>query len=286
MWKSVLNALIILALGSGNSFAVALFEDERSVVEDARDGKLEQHGLLESALLLSGKRQASNREAMLSRFGSLVESAKRQSTRNETDVTSVRRFITCLHAELLKGPFDADCDGVDRAFETGRYNCVTSLILALEFCRREKMTATAMQSRNHVWLRVGASEWMDIETTLLAVTDEMRLGAESISDAQLLARLLYNQARARHQQGAFEASAQRLEWCLLIDPSFTPAERNLRVVLGNWMAAAEADSQFSEAIAVNERAIARFHEDEELRQNADYLQERWAKWREEKVATE
>lgn len=279
MLKSGLISLLALIALPG--FALA---DERIVVEDARDGVLEQRGLLESALELSGQLSTARRDTMLSRFLKVSNSTRKQLPRNTRDLSKARAFLKELHAELLPGAFDADCDGVEKAFESGRYNCVTTLILALEFCRREKISATGMQSGHHVWLRIGDHSDGDLETTRLDVREEDRVGGRRISDTQLLARLVYNQARVRHADRDFEEAVKRLEWCLLIDPGFAPAKRNLRIVLGNWMAAAESEFRFSEAIAVSQRGISRFPEDEEMRQNAAYLKETWDKWREQQAA--
>jgi tetratricopeptide (TPR) repeat protein len=251
--------------------------DERSVVEDARDGKLEARGLLESAIALSGQSSMASSSEMLSRFADLCDSAKRFDAATRSDQAKTQFFLRQLHASLLRGRFDADCDTVEQAFQTGRHNCVTSLILALEFCRRQKIPATGMQKGHHVWLRVGDTAEGDLETTQLPVSNASRSGATIISDSQLLARLAYNQARSQHDKGSFAEAAKKLEWCLLIDPDFLPAERNLRIVLSNWVVSADNDSRFSEALAVSQRAVARFPEDAELRNHASDLQARWAR---------
>lgn len=274
MWK-----IALISLASLFALLDAACAGDREVVEDLRDGVLNQHGLLEGALALSEELTRARRDAMLSQFGGLQERVRSAFSRDTREDEKAGAFVKRMHQELLQGAFNADCDGVHLAFESGTYNCVTSLVLALEFCRREKISAKAMQSGHHVWLRIGDQQDGDLETTRLTIPDEVRLAGVRISDAELLSRLLYNQARRRHEEGRFEEASKRLEWCLLIDADFEPAERNLRIVLGNWMIAASAEMQFAEAVAVGQRAVSRFPEDIELRQNAAYLEAAWDRWR-------
>ena len=251
---------------------------EMVIVADARDGALEQSSLLDAALTLSGIAEGQKSEEAISRFAQISSAARSNAGDQASDHSKALQFVKQMHSDLLQGDFDAECDGLDVAFRDGKHNCVISLILALEFCRREGIPAQAMQHENHVWLRVGENAAGDVETTKLQVNrDSLALGTR-ISDVQLLTRLLYNQARRRHQQNHHDQAAQRLEWCLLIDPTFEPAMRNLRIVLGNWTAAAAEDFRFSEAIAVNAKALTRFPDDAALRQNAAYLKDQWAKW--------
>ncbi len=273
MWFFIFIGLLAPEATLGDNSAA-----EMVIVEDARDGALEQSSLLEAALTLSGIANGQKSQEAVARFTQITSMARINTSVQASDHSKALQFVKQMHLDLLRGEFDPESDGLEEAFSEGKYNCVISLILALEFCRREGISAHAMQYENHVWLRVGENAAGDVETTKLQFNRDSLAHGTRITDVQLLTRLLYNQARRRHQQNRHDQAAQRLEWCLLIDPTFEPAVRNLRIVLGNWTAAATEDFRFSEAIAVNAKAMTRFPEDAALRQNAAYLKDQWAKW--------
>lgn len=251
---------------------------EWAVVEDARDGILDRTGLLEAALILSSSGEGTQ-DVCLRTFEQIAESARRTASNERLPIAKVRRFVRLLHAEPRSGKFDPECASVEETLTTGLHNCVTSLILTLEFCRCERIAAHGVQQGSHVWLRVKGEGGGDVETTTLS-TVQLEPGVSTpISDAQLLSRLLYNQARALHQQGKPANAAERLEWCLLVDPQFDAAERNLRIVMANWAIAAADAGRFSEAMAVTRRAMARFPDAPEFPRRASAIQKQWASWR-------
>jgi hypothetical protein len=267
----------LLAAGSDGGINAA----EMAVVADAQDGVLDNMGLLEASLAFS-RVSATDRNKMRTTYSQLMSGNEKSTLAGSRQAAL---FVEHLHRELLTGEFDPDCDGVDRAFVEGRYNCVTSLILSLEFCRRKKIPASAMQSENHVWLRIEGNSTVDLETTTLPQRFELLGAAQPLSDTQLLSRLLYNQARVSYSGEDVRDAVRRLEWALVIDPDFGPANRNLRIVLGNWIASAANHQRFSEAAAVAEQATARFPQDELLMQNAAFLELKWAEWRVQTEAT-
>jgi hypothetical protein len=281
MWPLILLNLLAPGVVEGENRAVEL-----AVVEEARDGRMDRDRLLEAALTLSGQVDITKRAEYLVTIESITNAAKQDANASAPPRDLARRMIDAMHAKALRGFFDADCASVEEAFTTGRHNCVTSLILALELCRHEGISATAMQHEHHVWLRVGDTAEGDLETTKLAPRARSQKDVRPLSDAQLLSRLLYNQARNRHEQGDYRDAALRLEWCLAIDSEFEAAERNLRIVLGNWMTTAAEGRRFSEAMAVGAKALTQFPGDEGFERNAAFLQREWAAWRAENAASE
>lgn len=273
-----MSYLLLFALVLPQSPQANLDPAAIQIIEDARDGELEDFNLLEAAITLSEIGEGEKKHA-LARFEQLVTMAKSGQNEAENGVLRARRFVSILHTELFQAQFDPECEDLKPALMHGKHNCVVSLIFTLEYCRRLGILAHAMQQENHVWLRVTEQGGGDVETTRLTIQPAMIANGRRLTDAQLLSRLIYNQARRRHNESHFEEATQRLEWCLQIDPAFESAERNLRIVLGNWTAAAAATGRFSEALAVNEKAIARFPADDSLTKNASFLKQEWQKWR-------
>lgn len=269
--------ILIMCLFAPGNVDDSATDAEWSVVRDARAGRIDRERVFEAGLTFSSAHQV-----MRSRYCELLDEVVRAASGTADAKAppreSARRLIDAMHEKILRGPFDPDCSSIEEAFTTGRHNCVTSLILALEMCRRAGIPAKAMQHEHHVWLRVGDTRQGDLETTKVAPGIRNEADVQSLSDAQLLCRLLYNQARNRHQQGDYAQAAQRLEWCLTIDPGFDVAERNLRIVLGNWTSTSIEAKRFSEASAVNRKALAKFPNDEAFERHAAYLQQEWADW--------
>ena len=254
----------------------------RRVADDALDGRLDDHSLLQAALWYDAAVDA----ARLDRAGAAyvrwcertVAAAAQARTRRE----QARFLLHALHDRWCFGPFEAPCSRIEATLQEGRYNCVTTVILFHVLARRMGWTTETVAVPGHVFVRISGDRPLDIQTTCRGWLDEgirqppVPGGPQRVlSDVQLLAKLHYNAGVIALSQGRYAAAASSFRQALVWDPQDRSAAQNLVAAYNNGALHLCQSDRHAEAIATIERAVQIDPLLAMLRENEVYIYHHW-----------
>lgn len=241
--------------------------DERSLLDDAADGKLDKLSFAEAALLASGVADRKQRQAYLNRLAVLEGYARQATAAARTPAAKAERLLVMLHAK--GGPLKKYVEKqtrLDELLDRGTFNCVSSAVLYNVLARRLKLDVRGVEMPAHAFSVLCDGERRTrIETTnakgFNPKPDEGP-GAETkkeerreIGDLGLTALIAFNRgvsaAEGKKWRDAFRASllAHRL------DPDFKSGATNTHAFLSRWAKALAEEGRIDQALeVVNENA--------------------------------
>jgi hypothetical protein len=164
-----------------------------------------------------------------------------------------RAIHAFLHAEILRGKYDAATSDLASALAGGPFNCASATALWIALARECGLDARAVSVVGHVWCRLDlAGEPFDVETTsrdwflladrraqdpALAVTPayqdhlRRRAVARELDERALVAIFHYNRGVRLLREGRFLAAANANLAALALDGQCQPAYGNLAAAL-------------------------------------------------------
>lgn len=172
---------------------------EAKLVADGKDGKLDQLGLLEAALVASGVPDgevAAEAKRVREALAPAVARARTQRTAaGRGDV-----LLRALHETVLRRYADTATE-LDDVVRTGEYNCLSSALLYVVAAEGLLESPRAMVTRRHAYARVSIDgRGVDVETTtprgfdadrdkLMTPAYVRQIAGPDVSPAELLADL-------------------------------------------------------------------------------------------------
>lgn len=288
--SSLLRALVVLALlllarfGAAETLirqplVVPQATDEAKLLRDAVDGALDEHSLLEAALIASGAEQQERQscQAKHRRWSAQLAAACRADDSPRDRAATLLAF---LHREVLTGDYEPELGSLARTIETGDYNCVTATLLFCTLGAELGLDATALHLPAHVRVQL-LSPPLEIEPTsrngLLASTARAsEPSRRPISPAALVAKLYYNQGVAAAARREHAVAIAAFDRSLLLDAGDATARQNLVAALSNGALALCDKEAFAEAARLLSEAARLEPESPLLAANELHLRARWA----------
>lgn len=227
---------------------------EAAVLQDARDGQLDEHSLLEAVLILEGASPIRRHESLR-----LMEEAARLQTR-ELD-PAVGRDAEALPADvfrwtqrqLLTGAYDRTCFRVSETLSSGKYNCLSGVVLYLTLLRSAGGEAQAVSAPGHVYVRLLKPAVGDVEATCSDWFDrEIRPvppAGRLLDDTELLGKVLYNRGVVALGQGEYADALRWTRQARDLDPDHADSRANELAVLNNWALSLSRQGAYSRAAA-------------------------------------
>lgn len=143
---------------------VALTPEERAVVEDARDDKLDRYDLVTAAIAASPS-SADVKERALSRWNDFVRSISSEAMARPPRARA-EWLLATMHGELLNGGYAFYQNDVAQLLDDGTFNCVTSAIVYVAAAEHFGLDVRGVIVPSHVYVRlVLEGVDYDIETT-------------------------------------------------------------------------------------------------------------------------
>jgi hypothetical protein len=192
-------------------------------------------------------------------FSVLVKQLRAAETVGGDARQRIRAIHTFLHAQVLRGTYQASASDPGAALLGGAYNCASATALFVALAREFGVEAYPVSVVGHVWCRVEASGGsFDVETTcrdwfvLLARREARQPGdvsrdtpawqdhvrraaaARRLGEREFLAIFHYNRGVHMLREGRFSAAAAANLAALWLDWRCEPAYGNLAAALAGW----------------------------------------------------
>ena len=267
------------------------------LLDDARDGRLEEFGLVEAALIAGGIDRPPRRQELGARFNEIcarslihVKNTGGGTAAEQPTWQRVRSLFQFMHQEVLTGQYQVSASRLSRTLQRGSYNCVTATVLFNSLCEAHGLSASAVVVRGHVFSRVHAAEAIDIQTTCprwfdsaearrrpATLPNSLReISPREITAVQLIGKIYYNRAVSELHRERFAEAVDLLALSLMLDPADSSAQENLLAALNNWSLHACQDGHFAHAAGLVRRGLAINPDYAPLLVNDVHIHERWA----------
>lgn len=162
--ESPANALKVLEQLQ-SEFDVTVSEDERSLFDDASDGRLDSWSLAEAALLASGVDDASQRQRYLAQLTRLGVSAKR-ALNASSEKPDGELLLRWMHQRPLKSGYIEQQTLLSTVLDKGTYNCVSSAVFYTLLGKELGLDVRGVEVPDHAFAKVYVNgEGIDVETT-------------------------------------------------------------------------------------------------------------------------
>lgn len=282
---------------------------ERRLLADGADRRLDDHTLLEAALIAGGvdcraelRRWVTRRAELLAEFrrhwqhvlagGPSV--AARQPRKpgsvsprllkaDDTPLLAAELFHF-MHRRVFDGGYRLAATDPRDALGNGRYNCVSASVLYKSLGEAVGLKITALAMPGHVLARVHLpdSETIDVETTCpswfrrVPPASRQRRPREA-SPVDLAAMIYYNRGVALLDEGRFAEAAIANAKALRLDPQNPVARGNLLATLNNWAIALGEAGKFAAAVSVIEAGLAIDRDYETFALNYVHVHHQWTR---------
>jgi tetratricopeptide (TPR) repeat protein len=209
--------------------------DEARLLTDAADGTLDEHSLVEAALLAGSLQLNSEIKTCLATFAEIAADCDAIIRPELSDREKALAIHAFLHNQVLH-TYRTDASDVAEPLSSGEYNCVSGSVLFVALAQRHGLHAHAVQLPEHVRCELIADGVaMPIEMTShnpsagKAIHKRMR----PLSDVTLLATLYYNRGVAAFDRGDLPTAIEMNQQALQLDPDCRPAKENLLAAINN-----------------------------------------------------
>jgi tetratricopeptide (TPR) repeat protein len=211
---------------------------ERRLRADTADGQLNQHSLVEAALIAGGTEDRAKLDRLNGRFETLAD----ELNRSLDPTLSARERAEAIHAFLhdrVLGEYRTEASNLSGTLDSGVYNCVSASVLFVALAERCGLTTHAVQLPEHVRCEVMADGIaMPIETTSQNSSANppgfaRKARPRVLTDITLLATLYYNRGVAAFDAGDLETAIDLNAIAVELDPSCRQARDNLLAAINN-----------------------------------------------------
>ncbi len=140
--------------------------NETDLFADAADGSLDEHRLIEAALIAEGIVDPFKRAEYLDKFDEAFERLSNIINASASEAERAGGLLGFLHRELFFGGYRVDCTRLSEVVASGEFNCASATIVFCAFAERLGLETVAIEVPGHVLcsLSVGKDR-LDVETT-------------------------------------------------------------------------------------------------------------------------
>ena len=260
------------------------------LLQDAADGKLDQHSLLVAALIAEGIADRNQLDQLHQQFDHHRRQLIDQVATIDNPSQLAPAVFDYLHQRILQGEYRSDCSWLSESLRNGHYNCLSATILYQCLCRELNVPVQGMERPEHVFCRLTGKRRHVVEATCPSWFSKNRelaaagtvedardetIAANPISELQLIARMYYNRGIDYVDRQQFAAAVSSIEVGLQIDPTHAASQRNLRATLNNWALACAQQQQFERAVGLLARLMDLDPEFEPLLVNDLHIHQQW-----------
>ncbi|MCE9607204.1 MAG: hypothetical protein K8U03_20145 [Planctomycetia bacterium] len=266
--------------GQAAATSTGFIADEQALLADVADGRLDRVPLLDAALLAGGTSDARALETYRRRFEHWVAELQVSGRIVGNERDRARGVLEYLHSRVLTGGFRDTSTKLDEAFEHGRFNCISSVILFRTLAARFGLTVHGVEVPGHAYAVVEAADesfivqttcrdWFaaDGDTSLqrsllrrtigaaAADTAEQAKRERRLSDVGMLAVVYYNRGVDHLEAGSHEAAIEANRTALKLDAANEAARANLLAGLNNWSLELGRRGDFPQALRMLETGL-------------------------------
>lgn len=230
------------------------------LIADCRDGRLDEFGLFEAALIASGVNGKSELRESLGMYRPVREQILANLPAG-TAAERLKAIHAAVHRFVLTGYYDEAASDLRTALSSGDFNCLTSLVVCSDLCRTAGLNVPAKMVRGHVFLTMESSPGRVLRvepgTPQWAARPLAEAGGDrSLTDVELLGKFYYNRGVQRLRAGQYAAGTALLRKSLILDVRDDDARMNLAAGLNNWAVEFCRDKRFGEAAALIDQGLA------------------------------
>src|SRR4029079_3273748 len=248
-------ALLVLMALAASAFGDHLTE---RLVEDARDGRLEEFDFVSAAFNAGGVTDQCDLDGWLDRYETSREAILQSlPTSDATDLFDT--LHEALHQRLLTGAYDATASDLRQTISTGDFNCLSSLAIYLDVCEACELPVQIWLARGHVFLRAaGDNGATDIEPGTPRWNGRAaawRNGLRQITPIELLGKFFYNRGIELLKAQQFNEGIELLRISLDFDPVDRDARANLVAGINNWAVDYLRTGRYEDAAGLIEQGL-------------------------------
>ena len=267
------------ALGEGH---LPLAPDEARMIADVKDGRFKTWKLEEAGLVASGVAEPRERAARLKEFAAWVAAAR---AKGKDPRAQGEALLLSLHGKALRR-YRSDATSLERAFEKGEFNCVSSALVYNAAAARLGLEARARVEKGrpyvpgHVYsVLLAGGKRIRVEATArkgFAVKEEDE-GHREVREAGLVAVVYANRSADSSRDKSFLAGACLGLRAVALDPEDPEAQNNTRAALVNLVKDCIAPGRWEEGAKAARVAVELLPDESALRANRLALFQRWGR---------
>ena len=269
---------------------------ERALFQDAADGNLDQHSLIQAVLIACGAHESAELVDLQLHAAAWLDRLRLEFAGSNDARWKAAQILERLHVDLLQDRYRTECSDLRQLLQAGDYNCVGAAVMYVAACEACGLTVAPQELPGHVRCRVWMNDhWQVVEPTCrdwlsettdtaqrdranapaalqaaYKLTDEGR----TLSAIGLVAMIYYNQGLDRLDErdwsGAFAANQKALR----IDPASRSARANLLAIWNNWALQVSDAGDHRSAARMLERGVQLAPEFSTFQLNLSVIQQR------------
>ncbi len=223
------------------------------IINDLLDGSLDEHSLLEAALVASGMGSRSELARHHWSIDRCVALANSQLNDASTPRDTAAAILLAIHCEILKGNFVDHCNNLATTLDRGDYNCVTATTVFQIVADRLALDSQVELLPQHVRCRLlTPNSNLIVETTDRhgLHPDDGQPAGRTITQAQLVGKLYYNRALNLLVERRFESALLHAELAWRLDPLHQEAGENVVIANSRWAIELAQAGEWSTAISL------------------------------------
>lgn len=246
------------------------------------DGRCDGLDLFDAALTAGGTTDPQRRATYRQALDRIVDELRLSGRVVGSDFDKARAVHEWLHARLLTGGFRETATTLEAAFDAGRFNCISSVILFRIVAERFGLQVHGVEVPGHAYAVVETSTGaVVVQTTCPAwftVLDnqqerraalERTLGRQVAADADLdpaagrrlndvglAAVVIYNRGLDHLEAGRYADALAANRTALELDSHNTTARTNLLATVNNWSLAEFKSGRVATALQLLEQGLA------------------------------
>jgi len=290
---------VIVGLKGLSAVHVETSEEEQSLFEDAKDGRLDTKTFAEAALFASGVLDDQKRKEYLSHIDSLEVQAREAVSGGKTPFERGELLLKWLHGNQMSQGYQSSQTDVSVILDDKTFNCVSSSTLYNILGIRLGLDLRAIEVPDHAFsIMYDGTDHADVETTNPSGFNPSRDPAilkeinattgfsyipfshqdkrREIRQTGLVAVTYYNHGVMLSDEKKYHEALLAYFKALSMDSQFASAVRNILSVLASWGIELSDNKQFDEALTVVRTGLKLAPEDATLLNNRKAIWYSWA----------
>ncbi len=265
-----------------------LSADEKSLFEDAKDGKLNDWKLAEGVLIASGVTEKQERTPLLDKIDSheAIMQTRLQGSLSAFD--KGRLLLQYLHTPPTLVEYESRQTDVHTLLNTGKFNCVSSAAIYNVLARRLGLDARTIEVPDHAFsILYDGTRHADVEATngngfnptrnpAALATLQRQTGftyiagkhpdqRREIGETGLIGLIYYNHGVGHSDNKEYGRALFRYFCALSMDSEYDSAVKNTLVTLANWGASLAEEKKYVKALSVLNAGVELAPNDARLR---------------------
>lgn len=270
----------------------ALSPLETRLLDDAADGRWDDHSLFMAAQIASGATTEAQLLAARLDFATMAGDLGARLTPSQSVQERAKLVLVFLHDRLFSGGYDLKATELPGVFASGRFNCVSATVLYNSLAAEAGLTVQPLRLPQHtcsvlvdgdlrVRVEATCADWFDArhrpsavlnpETPIVGLSTESQDEGVPISEVALVAMIYYNRGVEALRQNDFELAIARNRLALLLDTENTDARGNLLSAINKRGLELTTQKRFEAAIELVEQGLKIEPNHAPLRQNRAFI---------------